>query len=191
MKKLLTLALFATLCCNAFAQTKPNEEEMMKAWMAYMTPGDAHKMLAMDNGSWKEEMTMWMGPDAPPQKYSLTVSNNMIMGGRYQESVHKGEMNGMQFEGRSVVGYNNASKKMMSTWIDNMGTGIMNMEGAWDGKSKSIEFKGTTVDPMTGKEMKVREVFTMVDENTRKMEMFDTHDGKEFKSMEITMTRQK
>lgn len=192
MKTLLTLACAALfICTNAIAQ-KGDEEAMMKAWMMYMTPGDAHKMLAADNGTWKQESTMWMGPDAPPQKSSMTATNQMIMGGRYQESVSKGTVNGMPFEGRSVVGYNNASKTFQSTWIDNMGTGVMYMESSpWDGKSKVIEFKGSMMDPMTGKETKVRELFTMVDDNTRKMEMFDSHDGKEFKSMEIMMTREK
>ncbi len=49
---------------------------------------------------------------------------------------------------------------------------------------------GTMVDPITGKERKVREVYTIVDDNTRKMEMFETVDGgEEYKSMEIVMKR--
>jgi hypothetical protein len=192
MKKLFTIACVSMLYCNAFAQNKPDEDAMMKAWMSYMTPGDAHKMLAADDGTWKQETTMWWGPGAEPQKSTMTATNKMIMGNRYQESVSTGTVNGMPFEGRSVVGYNNASKTFQSTWVDNMGTGIMYMESKpWDGKSKTIEFHGTMVDPMTGKTSKVREMFTMVDDNTRKMEMFDNHDGKEFKSMEIMMTRQK
>lgn len=173
----------------AFAQT----EAEMKAWMLYMTPGDAHKMLAADNGTWKQDMIMWMAADAPPQKYTATATNKMILGDRYQESTHTGTFNGMPFEGRSVVGYDNARKTFHSTWIDNMGTGIMHMESApWDGKSKTLEFKGKSVDPMNGKDMDVRETWTIVDDNTRKMEMYmKPAGGKEYKSMEITMTRQK
>jgi uncharacterized protein YigE (DUF2233 family) len=79
---------------------------------------------------------------------------------------------------------------MESSWTDNMGTGIMHMEGDYDAAGKVIHFKGKCVDPMTGKEKTVRETFTLVDDKTRKMEMYDTDPtGKEYKSMEIIMTR--
>ncbi len=175
----------------SIAQTK-DEAAMQKAWEEYMTPGKVHKMLAMDDGTWNEEMTMWMAPGAEPVKNRMTAENRMILGGRYQQSKHSGDFMGMPFEGISTVGYDNASGKMISTWIDNMGTGILYMVSDYDGKSKSMVFHGTAVDPMTKKEKKVREVYTMVDENTRRIEMFDTApNGKEYKSMEIIMTRKK
>ena len=166
---------------------------MMKAWEAYATPGEAHKMLAMDDGNWEEDVTMWMKPDDPnPTKTKFTATSKMVLGGRYQEMVHKGMMMGQPFEGRGTVAYNNASKKIESTWIDNMGTGMMYMSGAYDGTSKTMELKGEMVDPMTGKNKPCRETFTIIDGNTRKMEMYDiTPEGKEYKSMEIVMTRKK
>ena len=166
---------------------------MMKAWEAYATPGEAHKNLAMDNGTWHEESTMWMSPDDPkPMKMTMTAVSKMIMGGRYQETRHRGTMEGQPFEGVSTIGYDNASKEMVSTWYDNMSTGIMYLTGKPEAGSKTTEFKGECTDPLTGKLKPIRETFTIVDANTRKMEMFDvTPDGKEYKSMEITMTRKK
>jgi hypothetical protein len=98
-------------------------------------------------------------------------------------------MMGMPFEGRSTVGYDNARKVFQSTWVDNMGTGIMYLEGKYNDKDNLISFTGKAVDPGTGKEEKVREVFKFIDENTRMMEMYMTKDGKEFKNMEIKITR--
>jgi|SRR5690606_16951483 len=188
MKKIICIA-FGVFAISASAQT---EAEMEKAWAAYMTPGKVHSMLASEVGSWDEEMTMWMGPGAQPQKFKMNCEISMIMGGRYQQGRHTGDMMGMPFEGISVVGYNNASGKMESTWVDNMGTGIMYMNAPYDGSSKTIEFKGDVVDPMTKKNKKFREVYTIVDENTRKMEMYDVGpNGKEYKSMEIIMKRKK
>lgn len=77
----------------------------------------------------------------------------------------------------------------MSTWVDNMGTGIMYMEGKYDEKSKSINFAGKCVDPTSGKEESVREVFKIVDDKTQFMEMYMTKGGKEFKNMEIKFTK--
>lgn len=166
---------------------------MMKAWQAYATPGEAHKMLAMDNGNWEAESTMYMTANDPkPMKTKMTATAKMVMGGRYQESRYTGNMMGQPFEGVSTVGYDNASKKYTSIWIDNMGTGIMNMTGDYDTATKTMNMSGECTDPMTGKKKKMRETYALVDDNTRKMEMFDTDpSGKEYKSMEITMTRKK
>ncbi len=44
------------------------------------------------------------------------------------------------FEGMSLMGYDNAKKVFMSSWVDNMGSGIMQMEGTWDPNTKTINF---------------------------------------------------
>ena len=166
---------------------------MMKAWEQYMTPGEPHKMFATDNGTWDEENTMYMQPNDPnPMKAKMVAVNKMVFGGRYQESRHTGMIMGEPFEGVSIMGYDNAAKKIVSTWYDNMGTGIMYLTGDFDPSSKTIELRGEVSDPMTGKKKPVRETYTFTDENTRNMVMYDvTPDGTEYKSMEIVMKRRK
>ena len=115
----------------------------------------------------------------------------MVLGGRYQQSTHTGNMMGQPFEGQGTLAWDNARKMLISTWIDNMGTGIMYMEGTWDNATKMATMKGKTTDPATGKEMDVKQTFAIVNDNTQKMEMFMTQDGQEFKTMEITLTRAK
>lgn len=176
------------------AAAKPMDSAaMMKAWEAYATPGEPHKMLAMDNGNWECESTMYMSANDPnPTKTKMTSTSKMVMGGRYQESRYRGNMMGQPFEGVATVGYDNASKKYVSSWMDNMGTGLMYMTGDYDAATKTMNMKGECIDPMTGQKKNVRETFAIVDDNTRKMEMFDTDaSGKEYKSMELTMTRKK
>ncbi|MEZ4838661.1 DUF1579 domain-containing protein [Flavobacterium sp.] len=170
----------------------PDSATIAKAWEDYMTPGEPHKMLALESGAWNEDMTMWMEPGAEPMKNTMTADSKMIYGDRYQETIHKGEFMGMPFEGKSTLAYNQASQMYTSTWIDNMSTGIMVMSGKYDEATKTINFSGTTVDPVTKKDKAVRETYTIIDDNTRKMEMFDIDfSGKEYKSMEIIMTRKK
>lgn len=184
MKKLLLLS--ATLISfSAFAQTA---EE--KAWMEYMTPGKEHEMMSKDNGTWNEEITMYMTPGAPPIVSKAVCTNQMILGGRYQHSVHQGDMMGMPFEGHSTMGYDNARKIFVSTWIDNMGTGFMYSEGKYDAAKKSLELKGTVTDPTNGKSLPFREIMRWIDDNNQEMTMFMTGpDGKEFKSMIIKFKR--
>jgi hypothetical protein len=191
MKRLI-LTLAAVFTTAVFIELAAQSEAEMKAWMEYMTPGDFHKEMAKWDGEWTGDMLMWMSPGTEPQKLTSSCVNKMIMGGRYQSSTHTGNFNGMPFEGISTTGYDNARKKFISTWVDNMGTGIMVMEGVWNENTKTLELKGKQTDPSTGKEMDVREAFKVIDDNTQKMEMYMTPaGGKEFKSMEIVFKRKK
>jgi hypothetical protein len=187
MKKF-SFVLLSIATCFYFPVMAQTAEEQ-KAWMDYMTPGAIHKMLAKSTGEWKEEVTTWMKQDAPPMKSSATAKNEMIMGGRYLQTTHKGSFAGMPFEGVGIIAYDNAAKKFITTWIDNFGTGLMTLEGKWDNKNQSIEFKGKAIDPITGKDMDVREVFKLIDDNNQVVEMYTNQNGKEYKSMEIKFTR--
>ncbi len=177
----------------ATATTQPekelSKEEQDKAWMDYMTPGDMHKWMAKNDGTWEAEMKMWMHPDSPAVNTKGTAMFKTVLGGRYQEGVHTGDMMGMPFEGHSTMGYDNAKKVFFSTWVDNMGTGVMNMQGTYDAATKTMTMKGTMVDPTTGKDCDVREVMTFIDDNTQKMEMYCTFKGKEMKTMEMVSKR--
>lgn len=162
-----------------------------EAWKAYATPGLQHKMMADESGKWNVEMTFWMSPGAPAEKYTATAQARMIFDGKFQEVIYSGMMMGMPFEGKSTLAFNNKSGEYTSTWIDNMGTGMMIVKGHYDDTAKVINMTGMTVDPITGKNIAVREVYTIADSATRKLETFDTKEGqKEFKSMQIVMTRQ-
>lgn len=161
----------------------------VKAWQDYATPGNPHKLLADEVGTWNCEMTFWYEPNAKPEKASSVANIKMILGGRYQEANYVGKIMGAPFEGKSTVAFNNATKEYTTTFIDNMGTGMMIGVGKYNESSKSVEYKGEVVDPVTGKKAAYREVYTIVDASTRKMEMFDTKDGTEYKSMEIVMKK--
>lgn len=177
------------------AEWKPVDSAVaMKAWMDYATPGDLHKMLAKYDGNWTGTSTMWMEAGGKPVTSQSECTNKMIFGGRYQQSNYKGNFMGMPFEGMSLMGYDNAKKKFVSTWIDNMGTGIMHAEGEWNAAKKSLEFKGIMADPARpGKNCDFREVYIFTDDNHHSMEMYgpDSKTGKEHKSMEIQFTRKK
>ncbi|MDO9375610.1 MAG: DUF1579 domain-containing protein [Bacteroidota bacterium] len=189
MKQFKFIAVIALVCCvtNLAAQS----EAEMKAWQTFMTPGEPHKLLATSAGNWTEKISMWMDPSAPPTLTTTTTKSEMIMGGRYLMATSKGEMMGMPFEGMSIMGYDNAKKVYTSTWIDNMGTAVISMEGTWDDATKSVNFKGKSLDPMTGKEMMMRQVIKIIDDDTQEFYMYDIKNGKETKTMEIKSTRNK
>lgn len=174
---------------EAIAEEPLDSVAQMKAWTAYATPGNPHKMMADETGMWNCDMTFWSEANGKPQKATSTANIKMILGGRYQETNYEGKMMGQAFEGKSTLAYNNASKEYTTTFIDNMGTGMLVAIGKYDEKSKSTEFKGDMTNPLNGKKTPYREIYSILDEKTRKLEMFDVKNGEEFKSMEIIMTK--
>jgi len=178
-------------CTKTITSTAQTEAEM-KAWQAYMTPGDMHKVLAQTEGEWTTEGKMWMDPKSEPMISKGECTYKMVLGGRYQETQFKGDMMGQQFEGKGVMAYDNFKKQFESTWIDNMGSGIMKTEGNYDPATKTFTMTGKLVDPMTSKECTVRETLKIVDDDTHVMTMYNTVAGQpEFKTMELTFKRKK
>jgi len=161
---------------------------MDKAWTAYMTPGDAHKMLAKSAGDWKAEVTQYWDP-TNPTKSEAKVHNEMILGGRYMSTHWTGTMMGEPFEGSGTIAYDNGKKVYESTWIDNMGTGISYMEGTVSADGKTVEYKGKMYDIMQKKEVNMREVVHFNSDNDQTMEFYQDMMGKEMKVMDMHMTR--
>ena len=131
-----------------------------------------------------------MDPSQPMAEAKSTSVITSLMDGRYIQEESTGEMMGMPFHGLGVTGYDNVTKKFVSTWMDNMGTGIMMSEGTADAAGKVITFTGSMADPMTGKLKKYRMVTTVADDDHHVFEMYIKDPaGKEYKSMEITYER--
>ena len=174
------------------ARTRPDSATQAQNWQAYMTPGAEQKMLKEANGTWEAEVTMWTTPGGPEQRATMTTENKMLLGDRYQQSVSRGQMMGMSFEGISTLGFDNHKKKYVSTWIDNMGTGITVAEGSWDATTRTINFTGRMMDPALAEEMEVRETYTIIDKDHHLMQMYGKgEDGKECKTMQIHYRRKK
>ncbi|WP_179414919.1 DUF1579 domain-containing protein [Mucilaginibacter sp. E4BP6] len=187
MKK--TTILFLLACISLISigsRALAQDADAMKKYTDFMTPGDMQKILAAANGKWSEYITLWMAPGQPPSKSTGTVDYKMILGGRYQQGNISASFNGMPYEAVSITGYDNMKKLFFSSYVDNMGTGVLNMEGPYDAATKTITLTGIELDPMTGKEMKMRETLKMVDDHTQVTAMYDITGGKEIKLMEIT-----
>ncbi len=188
--------IYATVCmlffCTKTITSTAQTEAEMKAWQAYMTPGDMHKVLAQAEVEWTTEGKMWMDPKSEPMTSKGECTYKMVLGGRYQELQFKGDMMGQQFEGKGLMAYDNFKKQFESTWIDNMGSGIMKTEGKYDPATKTFTMSGKLVDPMTSKECTVRETLQIVDNDTHVMTMYNTIGSQpEFKTMELTFKRKK
>ena len=188
-KLFLFLATVLFISSAALIAQEAGQDEQMKIWMDYMTPGEVHQAMASFAGDWKTENKMWMAPDTEPMITEGTCKMEMLLGGRYLKSTHNGNYMGMPFEGFSIEGFDKATNTFNYVWVDNFGTGMMVMKGTYDDATKSVTYKGTMVDPVQKKEVPVKEIVTVGDSNKIVMQMFSEVDGKEFKNMEITFIR--
>lgn len=196
---LICCALVVT-CCLFAAQAQddkskgsmpPDMDAMMKQMAEMGKPNEHHKALAALEGDWTVENTMQMAPDQPAMKSTGESHNKMILGGRFLQGDFKGTMMNMPFEGMGLLGYDPMKKKHVSVWADSMSGGVMTSYGDCDGACKTITFKDELDDPMSGKKMPVRYVYTIESKDKYMMEWYEMHDGKEFKSMTIVYMRAK
>ncbi len=183
-KALMFVFTFFIISFPAFAQ-----DEQMKIWMDYMTPGEVHQSMASFAGDWKTVNKMWMALDTEPVESEGECKMEMLLGGRYLKSTYTGSYMGMPFEGFSLEAYDKATNQFYYTWVDNFGTGMMTMKGTYDNTTKSVTYTGMMVDPLQKKEVPVKQIVNVGDPNKIIMEMYTVVEGKEFKSMEGVYTR--
>jgi len=170
----------------------PQMQAMMAAFEKFGTPGPEHKLLLDGVGTWDVESKMWMDPAAPPMLSKGKSVQRAILGGRYVQYDYEGELMGGPFNGFGISGYDRYNKKYISLWMDSWGTGFYLTEGTCDAEGKVCTETGLWDDYMTGKTMKVKNVFTHLNKDKFTMEMFMVQaDGKETKTMELAYTRQK
>jgi uncharacterized protein DUF1579 len=197
MKTKLALAVAAlfvsavALAADAPPQMSPEQQAMMDKMAKAATPGPQHAMFAKMAGEWSCTVKFQMDPSQPWQESQSTATITTLMDGRYIQEVASGQMMGAPFSGMGLYGYDNVSGKYVSSWIDNMGTGIMTSVGTSDATGKVINWNATMNDPVTGKASKSRMITTIVDNDHHTFEMFGVPPGgkKEKKMMTIDYVR--
>jgi len=170
----------------------PSQEEMMKAWMAAATPGEAHKRLEPLVGTFLSKTTASMDASKPPEVTEGVSENRWVLGGRFLEQRFEGKAMGQDFTGIGYTGYDNYRKKYVGSWIDSMGTSIMLSTGTMDAAGKTLTSRSTMDDVVMKKAVTIKSILKIIDGDHHKFEMWGPGpDGKIFKMLEIVYTRKK
>jgi len=188
------VAMFVSAAAHAAdapPQMSPAQKTMMEKMAKAATPGAPHAMLARMAGEWTCSVQYQMDPSQPAQQSQSAATITSVMDGRYIQEVDSGQMMGTPFSGMGLYGYDNVVGKYVSSWIDNMGTGIMTSVGTPDASGKVITWIGTMNDPVSGKPEQSRMVMTVVDDNHHTLEMYGVPPGakQEMKTMTINYVR--
>ncbi len=170
----------------------PSQDEMMKAWMAAATPGEAHKRLEPLVGTFLSKTTASMDPSKPPEVTEGVSENKWVLGGRFLEQRFEGKAMGQAFTGIGYTGYDNYKKKYVGSWIDSMGTAMMVSTGTMDAAGKTLTARSTMDDVVMKKAVTVKSILKIVDGDHHTFEMWGPGpDGKIYRMLEIVYTRKK
>jgi len=116
----------------------------------------------------------------------------MFFDGRYLHGDFSGSFMGKPFKGHGLWAYDRFKQKYVSLWIDDMSTMVMISEGTADSSGKVITVTGKCPDPATGKELTMKQVLTVTDNDHHTYESYQSQDGKdEVKCVTIKYTRAK
>ena len=110
--------------------------------------------------------------------------------GKFQMPGMDGKPKEMNFKGMAIEGYDNVKKKFVVSWIDSMGTMILNSEGTYDDTSKTFTYTAQC-EMMPGMPVRIREVIKVVDNDHHNFEWYEDRGQGEAKTMEINYTRKK
>ncbi len=168
---------------------EPAADPHMAAMMKYATPSQQHKTLQMMVGNWSIAGKFWMDPTKPPVE-SMSTAEFRPVGDLWVVEDVKGDFMGKPFIGHGVTGYDLTKNKYVGSWIDNMGSYVMNSEGTADATGKVITSTANDFDPMTGKTGTVREIHKIDSDTKHTVTMYKSGpDGKEMKIMELVYTK--
>lgn len=180
-------ALFA--CATTESSVPPTPEEMMEAMTQAGTPGAEHRMLDAFVGTWDADITMWMDPNAPPEKTTGRMTNEWILDGRFLEQRFEGTFGGQEFHGRGVMGYDVAAGEFIGTWMDSMSTTVTTSSGRTTDGGRTFQLATECTDPMTGEPALGEQVVTIEGADRHAFVMYGMQDGERTKHMEIVYTR--
>jgi hypothetical protein len=194
LSTLFALAAFTSSCASSRGTASAPSEEMTKAmeanWTAYMTPGSPHQTLNDRVGRWSLVVKQFTPGVAEPMTSNATSEVKWILDGRFLQDMTSGSAMGMTFNGIGTLGYDNMKQKYVSTWADNMGTGVMTSEGTYDAATKTWSYTTRMPDFFEGKYVDARSTERMIDRDHWVMQCFAPGpDGGEYLCMEIAYTR--
>jgi hypothetical protein len=191
MKRIWLIVFLLAVALAAQLPAEETKKESAKEGMPMPEMGTPKEMAVLKPlvGEWKSAVKSKMDPSSEQwNESSGSVVCTEGLGGAVLQSVHKGNMMGMPFEGVGIYNYNRETKKYQSYWIDNLAAYPSLYDGEFDTKTGNLVFTG--VDLWQGSKVYARMTLTMPKDNKFMMIFEQSMDGKNYgRVMEITYSR--
>ena len=187
-----TVAVYSADTNSPAPSAHPKDaEDQANTFAHYAMPGPEHKVLDRMAGDWDTLTRYWAAPGAEPVEAKGTSHRKWILDGRFLLEELDGGNLVLPFRGLALYGYDAFEQKHTSAWVDTMNTSILTNLGTYDQAKDVVNFTGRYKDPWSGTQKKERGVTRFLSKDKHVLEIYMTEpDGKEFKMLEITYTRQ-
>lgn len=152
-------------------------------------PGPEHSQLMKWVGTWDVAFTQWTSATEPEKQARGNSHITSLYNGRYIHEEYVSDFAGKQFMGSGNTGYDRAAKHFVTTWCDNMGTGIAHLTGTATREGQEITYHGTMVCAQTRSEVHLRHVVVWDSNDRFTVAMFNRSEGQERKVMELVYSR--
>lgn len=172
MRIALILPIAALMLAPARAQTAADPE---------------HAALARLAGEYSVRQSFWTEPGAAPKIDQGSASFAVVLGRQLRQTLRIPDP-AKPFEGLGYIGYDNATGRYFSTWMDVNFPGLIVAEGGRDA-SGTYEFRGSTAVGGGKPAIVVREVLRVADADHFTYEYFEPRDGKEMLTVRLEYSR--
>lgn len=172
MRVALVLPIAALFLAPASAQDAPDPE---------------HAALARLAGDYAVRQSLWTAPDAAPRVDRGSASFTVVLGRQLRQTLRIPDP-AKPFEGLGYIGYDNATGRYFSTWMDVNFSGLILAEGSRDAAG-IYEFRGSMAAGAGKPAIAVREVLRIADADHFTYEYFEPRGGKEMLTVRLEYSR--
>jgi hypothetical protein len=163
------------------------EEVEVQDPAAAAQPGEHHEHLKRHLGPWTFTMRIWTGLETEPLTIEGSAEARSLLGGRFVETVYRGEIGGVPFEARAVDGYDNLAEKYERVWQDTFGTYTLLYDGTCTDEGLSRSLTAPFQGPASGSRLRNRVDIRFLEDGSYEHKSYILAGaGEPFLNMELT-----
>jgi len=139
-------------------------------------------------GRWKVEQTFWSNAGSTTE--TGTEVGEWVLAKRHVLSTLTSQFGGQPFTGITIMSYDSAKQKYLTTWVDSLSTSQFRCDGDYDSKDATYIFRCEMSDPKDSRRIvPVRGVIRIKGDQSHLAEWYVSADGKERLSNRAVYTR--
>lgn len=146
------------------AELTPEErqQELMLRYMESNIPGPETELLLALNGNWVTEIRHRVAPEFDTSKTEGAAQIQVMLGGRFLQILHEGELGDFPFQSMQFLGFGGGSNPFFLHLFDTFGSNGVVLRGVYQPKTNRLRFLGNAYDPILRTQQNYEVIFQFV-----------------------------